>query len=110
MDAIYKTTDGSKDETMTGREALALIDRLGDRVAPSYTSDDGEYEIYEVYGEGETAADYPDGDPYADSIWVPQSTPAAAALGRRGGASKSRAKRASSAANGKRGGRPRKST
>lgn len=108
MDAIYKTTDGAPAEPMTAHDALALIARFGDRVAPSYTSDDGEYEVYEVYDEGETAADHPDGDPYADTVWVPAVALAAAALGRRGGASRSRAKQAASRANGRKGGRPRK--
>jgi len=103
MDAIYKTV-GENDETMSGAEALELIAKLGARAAPSYSSDDGVYEVYEVYEVGKTAADYPVGDPYADSIWVPVACVAASTLGR----CKSPAKAAAAAANGKRGGAPRK--
>ena len=45
----------------------------------------------------------------ADIRWVDITNPAAAALGKIGGRSTSDAKRKASAANGKRGGRPRKS-
>jgi len=81
MDAIYKTTDRKPDETMSVDEALALIAKLGNRVAPdSYThyerdpetgNDVPRYEVWEVYDEGKTAEDYPDGDPYADAIYMP---------------------------------------
>ena len=81
--ALYKRTDGTADVEIKCCPALAkMLRRLGTRVAPeSYTQyrndeydnkgDVADYEVYEVYGEGETAEDYPDGDPYADSVWVP---------------------------------------
>ena len=75
---LYKTTNGqSPIEYDTDFKTLAALwERLGDRIATdSYTEyrDDGteDYEVWEVYGEGETESDYPDGDPYADSIHVP---------------------------------------
>lgn len=32
--------------------------------------EDIECEVYEVYGYDEVPEDYPDGDPYADSLWI----------------------------------------
>lgn len=69
--ALYKKTDGTPDKTMTAAQAKRLLVRLGDRVSLPYESDDDEYQVYEVYDEGEKSDDYPDGDPYADSIWLP---------------------------------------
>ena len=65
--AFYEKTDGSKPEEMSVEYARDLIAKLGIRVGPSYINDDGD-EVFEIYGEDETAADYPDGDPYADTI------------------------------------------
>ncbi len=78
--ALYEH-DGVVEEIECGDELTALFERLGQRVAgESYTQyrhDDesgraeADYEVYEVYAQGETAADHPDGDPYADTISVP---------------------------------------
>ena len=69
--ATYSKTDGTPAQEMTIAEAEALIEKLGDRVAESYMNDAQDAEVYEVYGEGECADDYPDGDPYADTITIP---------------------------------------
>lgn len=71
--ATYRRTNGTRPETMTIEEAEALLAELGDRVADSFTSHTQDSEIYEIYGEGETAADYPNGDPYADTIEIPHA-------------------------------------
>ena len=69
--ATYSTTDGNPPETITIAEAEDMIVRLGGRVAPSYTNDEQDAEVYEIYDEGETADDYPNGDPYADILTIP---------------------------------------
>lgn len=77
---LYKKTDGTTAVEIEPAALADLLKRLGKRVAESYTtyrhdeetnSDVADYEVYEVYGEGETADDYPNGDPYTHSIWVP---------------------------------------
>ena len=55
--------------------AFAFLKEMGDRVAESYTVYAGEDdrpvgECYEIYGEGETAEDHPDGDPHAETITI----------------------------------------
>ena len=64
-----------RSERMSVADAYALIAELGDQVADSYTVYGNEDscpigECYEVYGEGETTEDYPDGDAYAATITI----------------------------------------
>lgn len=79
---MYAHTNGvSPDEIEFGPELDDLLRSLGTRLSPdTYTlyrydeatnSDVPDYEVYEVYGQGETADDYPDGDPYSDTISIP---------------------------------------
>jgi len=71
--ATYKTTDGTPDRIMGIESANRLLLELGDRVAPPFDNDEQNADIYEIYGEGETADDYPDGDPYADCLVIPRN-------------------------------------
>jgi len=62
-------------EWLTVAEAYALIAEFGDRVADSYTVYAGEHdrpvgECFQIYDDGETAEDYPDGNPYAETITI----------------------------------------
>ena len=72
--AIYLHNGSThQSERMDVADTYALIAELGDRVAESYTVYAGDCpvgECYEVYAEGETAEDYPDGNPYADTITI----------------------------------------
>ncbi len=56
-------------------DAHQLLKEMGSRVAEPYTVYAGEEdrpvgECYEIYDEGETAADYPDGNPHSDTITI----------------------------------------
>lgn len=67
-----KITDS---EWLTVEEAHQFIASMGDRVADSYTVYAGEDdrpvgECFEIYEEGETAEDYPDGNPHAETITI----------------------------------------
>jgi len=67
-----KITDSGHMSPSSAHEILA---ELGDRVAESYTVYAGEEdrpvgECFEIYPEGETAEDHPDGDPYAETITI----------------------------------------
>ena len=74
--AIYLHNGSThQSERMDVADTYALIAEMGDRVAESYTVYAGEDdcpvgECYEVYAECETAEDYPDGNPYADTITI----------------------------------------
>ena len=73
--AIFQNGSIQPSGWMDVLDAYALIAEMGDRVAESYTVYAGEDdcpvgECYEVYAEGETAEDYPDGNPYADTITI----------------------------------------
>lgn len=65
----------TESERLTVEEAYDFLKKMGDRVAESYTVYAGEEdrpvgECYEIYEEGETFADYPDGNPYAETITI----------------------------------------
>jgi len=73
--AIFQNGSIQQSGWMDVLDAYAFIKELGDRVAESYTVYAGEDdcpvgECYEVYDEGKTAEDYPDGNPYADTITI----------------------------------------
>lgn len=73
--AIFQNGSIQQSGWMEVEDAYAFLKEMGDRVAESYTVYAGEDdrpvgECFEIYDEGKTAEDYPDGDPYAETITI----------------------------------------
>lgn len=71
----YHNGSTHQSERMDVADAYVFLQEMGDRVAESYTVYAGEEdrpvgECYEIYDEGETAEDNPDGDPHAKTITI----------------------------------------
>ncbi len=73
--AIYQNGIIQQAGWMEVADAYAYLKEMGDRVAEPYTVYAGEEdrpvgECYEIYDEGETAEDHPDGYPHAETITI----------------------------------------
>ena len=73
--AIFQNGSIQKSGWMDVEDAYAFLKEMGDRVAESYTVYAGEDdrpvgECYEIYDDGETAEDHPDGDPHTSTITI----------------------------------------
>lgn len=63
-----ETATGEHEKTQ--EEANKILSEAN--VAEPFGSDDGQYDVYEIYGDDESPDDYPDGNPHADRLYVPK--------------------------------------